>query len=363
MPTTITELAQYTGPIEHPNPGESASAAQLLTDVSQHFANRTRYLVLDAIGARLTTLAPFTIKPSTTDDFSVIVGGPPTSLMAHVAGGYGGLLWTSHDGEIWTARTVGGGYSGTFTGGTVAGSGRVVLVGDQGGIQTSDDGVTWTARTPAAGYSGSLLLKSVAYGGGVLVAVGGGSAGTVAEIQTSADNGVTWVRRTSPTSLGFQNLVYTGSRFVALQWGSPAGNVLSSVDGVTWTLMGTITSNFGAGASLSTNGNRLVVGTINEIHYSDDFGVSWTTVSVPSSDNVAIVHASMTFARGVFVCFAYRYAAGSRSEIFVSDNGAEWFSCGAGPTLTEFWISHVGGRWYLPDSNGVVQRTVRSLRI
>ena len=77
MTTTLIEQAVYSGPLVHPDPGDLASAPQLRTDLLQKLADRTRYLVLDAIGARLTTLAPFTIKPSTTDDFSVIVGGPP----------------------------------------------------------------------------------------------------------------------------------------------------------------------------------------------------------------------------------------------------------------------------------------------
>jgi photosystem II stability/assembly factor-like uncharacterized protein len=81
-----------------------------------------------------------------------------------------------------------------------------VAVGDNGTILTSTDGVSWTRRTSPTTQG----LYSVTYGNGLFVAVGNN--GT---ILTSTD-GVNWTQRTSGTSNDLYGVTYGNGIFVAV---------------------------------------------------------------------------------------------------------------------------------------------------
>jgi len=108
------------------------------------------------------------------------------------------------------ARNINGGGTGGGSGGG-GGSGR--------GVGTV--GTTWTQRT----WQGNSLFD-VTYGNGLFVAVGSGGI-----ILTSPD-GVSWTLRNSGTSRDINGVAYAKGLFVAV---GERGTIVTSPDGVTWT--------------------------------------------------------------------------------------------------------------------------------
>jgi len=111
-------------------------------------------------------------------------------------------------------------------------------------INTSPDGAVWTDRTGGTTSAQSGTARSVAYGNGVFVVTGEDYVpnGTVGMILAST-NAVDWsyVRTSSP----FSGLTFAGGLFLAWQGGlvmAPGGGlqyqgqIVTSVDGVHWTL-------------------------------------------------------------------------------------------------------------------------------
>jgi hypothetical protein len=185
-------------------------------------------------------------------------------------------VWTSPDGNTWTARGVGGenravAWNGSrlvVAGGVEDGSksiGRIeisdnggvswstqtignrflrgivwtgtqfVFVGDAGTIFTSPTGTagSWTQRSSGTYFD----LRGVMADGGGLVAVGGNySTGSV--VLTSPD-GVTWTPRPVPTTNLLYSVIKAGELYVATGYD---GVVLTSPDAVTWVVHQTPTT-------------------------------------------------------------------------------------------------------------------------
>ncbi len=175
-------------------------------------------------------------------------------------GGTGGIVITSRDGIVWTAKALG-----TFGLRGVASAGSpsaAVAVGAAGTIVSSPDGVAWTTQTSGT----SVDLNWVAWSGTEFVAVG--SAGT---ILTSPD-GVTWTARTSGTTLGLSGVASSGTEFVAV---GDSGAVLTSPDGVTWTAQSSGVPNYRR-IDVKWSGTQWIsVGQHGTILTSPD-GVTWT---------------------------------------------------------------------------------------
>lgn len=143
-------------------------------------------------------------------------------------------IYTSTDGQFWTARTVPQAnqwLSVTY------GGGLFVAVGDGGTnrVMTSPDGSAWTLRN----HAGAALWTAVTYGNGLFVAVGQFNAG--AAVMTSSD-GITWISRTTPVALGvasdrWYGVAYGNGYYVAVSNYSLGGNyAMNSPDGINWTL-------------------------------------------------------------------------------------------------------------------------------
>jgi len=111
---------------------------------------------------------------------------------------------------------------------------RVVALGyaASSSAYSTTNGTTW-----AAGGATGHLSRSATYGAGLIVSVGTTTALTTPYIATSTDGG-TWTSRTVPAgTLGtdFYFVNFQNSLFIAT---SSNGTIVSSPDGITWTLKG-----------------------------------------------------------------------------------------------------------------------------
>lgn len=147
--------------------------------------------------------------------------------------GEDGAIVTSDDGITWVNR-ISGTTSNLY--GVTYGGNTFVAVGSDSSVLTSSDGTHWTIETP----SNPADFRGVTYGNDLFVAVGYG--GTML---TSSD-GMTWTARDSGTTDDLTGVTYGNGLFAAVTWGLcpcgdrcgsvPCGKVLTSSDGVQWTV-------------------------------------------------------------------------------------------------------------------------------
>ncbi|MFL6649983.1 MAG: IPT/TIG domain-containing protein [Sulfurifustaceae bacterium] len=164
------------------------------------------------------------------------------------------------------------------------------------GAYSSTDGMAWT-RLAAVPRSGSLAASST-----LLVDAGAGG------ISTSPD-GVTWTTRLTISPSSLQDVVWTGTQFVAV---GNSGAVYTSPDGVTWTprTSNVTTTLFGVGTSDSL---LVAVGSNGTMVTSSD-GVTWTARS--SGTFATLRHVAWTGAEFV--------AVGDGGTAVRSTDGASW---------------------------------------
>jgi len=196
-----------------------------------------------------------------------------------LAVGNGGAILTSADGVSWTI-----GSSGTPNElhGVIYAAGLYVAVGRQGTVVTSPDGISWTAH--GSGTSG--YLKAVAYGNGTFVAVGNLSS----NVLTSA-NGVNWTIQSVPNlPVDAENIVYASGMFLSVGscW------VATSVNGVAWTVRSV--GCYGLRSVAEGNGLFVIVADNGIILTSWD-GVTWAVRQTGTGDNLRDV----TYFNGEFV--------------------------------------------------------------
>ena len=238
-----------------------------------------------------------------------------------VGGGGGGSTGTTgstfaKNGLTWSLRTSGFGSS-LISNITTSGS-TYVISGESGTLLSSTDTISWTLRSSGFGTSSingltyanneyiiggrsetiSWILRTSGFGTTDINALGFGNSiyvasGTAGRIISSTDT-ITWVSRTSGTTLQFgQNagsgngIVYDGSVFLA----SGFSSLLSaSTDSISWILrtsgFGTTNINFiNFNNSLSPKYIAGSGGTVGTIKTSTD-GISWTFRTAGNSANI-----------------------------------------------------------------------------
>ena len=221
-----------------------------------------------------------------------------------IVGGAEGIqtspIATSHS---WTEKTPTGTiYAGAITDPYLS-TVIAFVVGSGGQIYTTEDDTTWTSRSAAGGYNKVFYGAALAYGGGVggdeyyLIAVGEDG-----EVETSANEGLTWTKRTQANAYAdnFRAVAYgivgTTHRVVAV---GETGEIEYSDDGVTWTQAtpaGAYAGTFYGIAfgpvnpELNTEAAWVAVGSANEIQWSSD-GITWYHADAPSlpGDNLMAV--------------------------------------------------------------------------
>ena len=230
--------------------------------------NLSTWTLVSTVPASGGNLNGFCSNGSTLVACGQITGGGSTNF---------GQMYYSTNGTTWTQGFAGLGYSAYRTvtvrnnngyfWGYIANDERL---GSTQEYQYSADGINWNNVNTGAYYVAALAFGSsnavginnkaansygliygaisglgtqvlagtsfadIAYGGGVFVAVAGGGV-----IYTSSDDGVNWTSQTSGTTDNFNNVVWTGTKFIA--YTSQNGlRTYTSTNGVTWTAQTTI---------------------------------------------------------------------------------------------------------------------------
>ena len=194
----------------------------------------------------------------------------------------GSGIYTSPDGVAWTLRSANlvnywhdVAWSGT----------RYVAVGDypnQAAIATSVDGVNWTLQPPIAN---TFTLYGVVWAGTQFIAVGGGSqVGMPTTVLTSPD-GLTWTLQSTGIPGGLQDVSWNGTHiFITTNVNGVSANIpeiWSSIDGVLWFQ---VMSGLGAPTRVEKvlwTGTEILAKSGTNLLSSTD-GISWFTQSTAS---------------------------------------------------------------------------------
>ena len=244
-----------------------------------------------------------------------------------------GAIWTSPDGNTWTARNTAITYDKLNA--MAYGNGTFVTVGD-GSILTSLDGVSYVARATEDNYN----LNGIAFGNGTFVGVGSGL------IVTSSDE-VTWTQSTSYPEYSYQNIAYGNGMFVAVGF---FGEIATSTNATSWTNQTTGVSydltdvtygnnNFVAVGYGYNNQNDIVGAALSSTN-----GINW----IASNPGTTSQLTSVAYANGVFV------AVGTGGTILSSTDGQTWSNSSSGTTDNFSGVTSGNGIFVATGSNGVL---------
>jgi len=197
-------------------------------------------------------------------------------------------IMTSTDGVTWTARTAPA---------TIASSADVAYSPDLDlyciaqatfgtpGVLTSPDGITWTFQNVGT----NLPAAAITWGAGLFVVVGGPQ-GSGVHLMTSPD-GVTWTIQTNPggSTQNWAAIHYANGIFVMTSVDTstnPNNQAATSTDGINWTIRATpgTTKHW---ACVSYGYGKWISGALNSqntqpLMVSSDNGVTWSLVSAMS---------------------------------------------------------------------------------
>ena len=207
----------------------------------------------------------------------------------------------------------------------------VAMSGTGNRVMTSPDGVTWTARTSAFDHDWRSVCWSPELG--IFVAVAYYTAlaylSNTNRVMTSPD-GITWTARTSATKNQWFSVCWSPEKrlFVAVANSGTNDRVMTSPDGITWT---TRTTNYNRwncvcwspeARELPTHERGLFVavagtGINNRVMTSRD-GVTWTVRTSPDNNWLSVCWSPE---RGLFVAVA---ANGIGNRVMTSPDGITW---------------------------------------
>lgn len=226
------------------------------------------------------------------------------------------------------------------------GSGLFVAVAESGAnrVATSPDGVNWTPHTAAENNS----WYSVTYGNGLFVAV---APDGTHQIMTSP-NGRDWTPRTAPGAGSWLSVTYGNDLFVSTS--ATGGNVMTSLDGVTWIHHSAVIENNLWRSVVYGNGLFVAVsqsGT-NRVATSSD-GVNW----LPHNAAEASAWLSVTYGNGLFVAIS---PGGGTHNVMTSPNGVDWTSRANPISGSLNNVTYGGGLFIAVGSGGLMNQVMTS---
>jgi hypothetical protein len=225
---------------------------------------------------------------------------------------------------LWTSRESTGDYSWH---GVAYGNGTFAAVGrfQTDGVMTSPDGIEWTSQTPVPASAWS----SVVFGGDTFVAVSSDGADSGATKVMTSPDGITWTPRTAAGDELWTSVAYGNDTFVAVATRrfnlgkAVRDQVMRSTNGgETWTLIRPFnadpTNGWSSVAFGDVGGGTFVAvssfGT-GDVMTSPD-GITWTL----HTTTPAVAYSSVTYGDGRFV------AVGSNGAVMTSPDGVTWTS-------------------------------------
>jgi hypothetical protein len=217
------------------------------------------------------------------------------ALGLFVAVGAYGVIATSPDGRVWTARTAAEANQLSSVCWN-ADNGLLVLVSRDGTnrVQYSSDGITWTAAAAAeANPWGSVCWASGLSGGSKFVAVA--ATGTNQVMYSS--NGITWTSAAAAAAKPWGCIAYNGTMLVALAAGDIAYGtnlVMTSTNATAWTSQSCQPGLWYRLLYVSALSRWIGVGTsgldVASLQYSAD-AITWSYSAAGSSWNPPVVGA------------------------------------------------------------------------
>jgi hypothetical protein len=194
--------------------------------------------------------------------------------------------------------------------------------------QADELGKSWTIRQAPSG------LREVVYGAGRFVAFGAG------KLATSHD-AITWTEQTPLTGNLWPASIFAQGKFVALSAADSEQfptNVMSSTDGITWSLASDGLSPGTQWHSIAYGNGTFVAGSVGTFSATymatSPDAVTWTPVMVPSG-NAGIVE--LAFGNGAFIAVQSSNGLADVRSLLRSTNGIDWqeqaLPSGASPEL------------------------------
>lgn len=202
---------------------------------------------------------------------------------------------------------------------------------ERGILYSVDNGATWAGVLETNLYDlYDTNLYNIAYNGSIYLLVG--QKGGTSRIWSSTD-GITWAIHSTPAIDTIFNIMYNGTYWVIC--GSGGSQVQYSVDGISWSSASgfSVISEF---RQISYNGHTMIISdpfTITDnIYYSEDKGITWTPVTIPST----LINA-LSWNGTVFV------ASTEAPSIYTSRDGITWTFryTPAEPITSIFWNGRI----------------------
>lgn len=224
-------------------------------------------------------------------------------------GGYPRSMY-SYDGKTWRSSNI----SNTGVWRSVIYANNQFLAIGSSLSSTSADGIVW--NTPVA--ITSFNARSVAYGNGIYVAVSNSGTNRIA----TSTNGTTWTTRLAPAANPWYGIVFHNGLFIACSASGSTGYITGSVlpeqrimtspDGINWTLRNNSTGGFSIGV-----GGGTVVCSGGSV--STD-GINWSNIVVPP------------FATDIYGSYGMVGRASFGNGVFVTSISPTHFSISGRPT-------------------------------
>jgi hypothetical protein len=204
---------------------------------------------------------------------------------------------------------------GVPTTGPYAGKGLFVAVSENfspySNVRTSVDGINWVAQTTDA--SANQPWVSVCFGNGLFVAVSFNTATN--NIMTSSD-GVIWTVRTIPSLAVLQDVTFANNLFVAVA-NNGTRRVFISLNGINWNTIGsTVPDTLPSRSITYGNGRFVAVGDSGTYMYSTDASSNWITGTLTTNLWISIVYGN-----GLFVATSL---TGTGNRVMTSPDGITW---------------------------------------
>lgn len=284
---------------------------------------------------------------------------PATAQWAGVAYGNGNLVcvastsngaYSSDGGVTWTGVTLPSA-TGAWTNIVFDGTTHIALDNDGSACTSTNGGVTWSARIALP--SGVVdTWGAFTYANGMCLAVSADYQNTL----VTTDHGSTWTVNTLATSGHYNGLTWDPVNALWCTLNGVANSQVSttSPDGVTWTNHAAALPVSQAWGALATDGlgNTIAIGgataatsqVTNVGALSKDGGVTWTSITLPSTANWS----GIAYLNGMFMIVT---DGASPSSAYTTNLGATWTVDSTLPASDWAWLNAVDNLFIATGTN------------